>query len=131
MLDLLEKEITVTQVKLKAQQMEYVSRLRPVDRADLTQRTGAPRPIEVIEAGDFTPKSTPQPRVPRTPRPVARRSVVLKGCRLNVTTPKIAGIYEELKILQLTSHVHAIGVLLRVFLEMSVDDYRSAKRTLA
>jgi hypothetical protein len=32
-----------------------------------------------------------------------------------------------LKILQLTKHVHSIGVLLRVFLEMSVDDYLENK----
>ena len=40
-----------------------------------------------------------------------------------MTTPKIAGIYEELRTLQLAKHVHAIGVLLRVFVEMSVDEY--------
>ena len=40
-----------------------------------------------------------------------------------LTVPKIDGIYEELRTLHLSKHVHAIGVLLRVFLEMSVDDY--------
>src|SRR5205807_9722698 len=40
---------------------------------------------------------------------------------------KIEGIYKELKTLQLSKHVHAIAVLLRVFLEMSVDEYLMAK----
>jgi hypothetical protein len=42
---------------------------------------------------------------------------------LRVTVPKIAGIFEELRTLQLSKHVHAIAVLLRVFVEMSVDEY--------
>jgi hypothetical protein len=42
---------------------------------------------------------------------------------LNVTNAKIAGIYGELRTLQLSKHVHAIGVLLRCFVEMSVDEY--------
>jgi hypothetical protein len=48
---------------------------------------------------------------------------VPKGCRLKVTTPKIEDMFEELKSLQLGKHKHAIAVLLRVFLELSVDEY--------
>ena len=53
--------------------------------------------------------------------------MVPKSCKLNVPTPKIEGIYNELRSLQLSKHVHAIGVLMRVFLEMSVDDYLESK----
>ncbi len=44
-----------------------------------------------------------------------------------MTNAKIEGIYGELRMLQLSKHVHSIGVLLRVFLEMSVDDYLENK----
>lgn len=54
---------------------------------------------------------------------IPRTSVVPKNCKLNITVAKIEKIYGELKILLLSKHVHAISVLLRVFLEMSVDDY--------
>ncbi len=46
-----------------------------------------------------------------------------KNCKLKVTTPKIADMFEELKSLQLAKHKHAIAVMLRVFLELSVDEY--------
>lgn len=61
-------------------------------------------------------------RKARVVRPAARTHIVPKGCKLNVTVPKMAGIYGELTTLLLSKHVHAIGVLLRVFLEMSVDE---------
>jgi len=64
-----------------------------------------------------------KPKKVHVPRVGARTHVVPKNCQLNVTNAKIAGIYDELRKLLLSSHVHAIGVLLRVFLEMSVDEY--------
>jgi hypothetical protein len=57
----------------------------------------------------------------------SKRGTVRPKCNLKVTNAKIAGIDGELKNLQLAKHVHAIGVLLRVFLEMSVDDYLENK----
>jgi hypothetical protein len=42
---------------------------------------------------------------------------------MNITNPKSDEISNELRILQLSRHPHAIAVLLRVFLETSVDDY--------
>jgi hypothetical protein len=49
--------------------------------------------------------------------------MVEKGVPLNITDPKIAEILDEMKRLQPEEHQHACAVLLRVFLELSVDDY--------
>ncbi len=107
--------------------MDYINRLKPSDRGDHSLKSGPRRPVETIQEKDFTAKAAPASRAQRTPRTPVRTAVVPKGCKLNVTTPKISGIYEELRVLQLAKHVHAIGVLLRVFLEMSVDDYLVSK----
>jgi hypothetical protein len=48
-------------------------------------------------------------------------SVVPRTCKLNVSNPKALEIYEELRTLKLRRYPHAISVLLRVFLEISVD----------
>jgi hypothetical protein len=85
----------------------------------LSRKTGTLLPVEGITDKDFPAKPSGAPRRARAPRTAARTSVVPKSCKLDVTTAKIAGIYGELRILQLSKH----GVLLRVFLEMSVDDY--------
>jgi hypothetical protein len=79
--------------------------------------------IEGIKATDFKPKPSSAGGKTKGPRPSARTGVVPKSCKLNITNAKIEKIHGELKILQLSKHVHAISVLLRVFLEMSVDEY--------
>jgi hypothetical protein len=121
-LDLAEKEINVSKLKSKEQQNEYIGKLRSSDRPNLEKKTGLALPIEKIKEEDFSSKPA-TPKQPRTPKKAARNNVVPKGCKLNVTVPKIEGIYGELRSLLLSKHVHAIGVLLRVFLEMSVDEY--------
>jgi hypothetical protein len=130
-LDLSDKNIiTVTDLKKVKQQEDYVGRLKSSDRPNLSKKTGTASPVEVITDKDFAPKPAASKK-PRAAKAPARTSVVPKACKLNVTTAKISGIYEELKILQLSKHVHSIGVLLRVFLEMSVDDYLETKAKIS
>lgn len=121
-IDLAEKKVTVTDLKSKEQQLEYIRNLKPADRPNLTKRSGILKAIEGIKETDFKAKPTSAERS-RGPRHTSRTSVVPKSCKLNITVAKIEKIYAELKILLLSKHVHAISVLLRVFLEMSVDDY--------
>jgi hypothetical protein len=121
-LDLSEKEINVSALKSKEQQNEYIAKLKSADRPNLEKKSGKAMPIEGIRETDFaTKQSAPNKR--RSSRIAPRYNIVPKSCKLNVTTPKIAAIYEELRSLLLSKHLHAIAVLLRVFLEMSVDEY--------
>jgi hypothetical protein len=122
-LDLAEKEINVNDVKTKDQQNDYISKLKSADRADLSKKTGTSVAIDEIKAKDFKSKPTPAAKKAKTPKTPLRTTLVPKACKLNVTNPKIAGIFGELRTLQLSKHVHAIGVLLRCFVEMSVDEY--------
>lgn len=124
--DLADKNINVTKLKSKAQQDTYVAGFKHADTADLTKATGKAIAVDTITDKDFAAKPTPTPKK-RASKSGARTNVVPKTCKLNIPTAKIAGIYGELKTLQLSKHVHAIGVLLRVFLEMSVDDYLENK----
>ena len=126
-LDLAEKEVTVTDLKSKDQQNAYIGNLKTADRPNLSMKTGTPHPVEGITDRDFAAKAATPTKKTRVTRPTPRTTVVPRSCKLNVTTAKIASIYGELKILQLSKHVHAISVLLRVFLEMSVDDYLENK----
>lgn len=122
-LDLAEKEINVNDVKTKDQQNAYIAQLKHTDRADLAKKTGTPIAIDEIKAKDFKAKAIPPQRKVKPPKTPPRTTLVPRACKLNVTNPKIAGIFGELRTLQLSKHVHAIGVLLRCFVEMSVDEY--------
>lgn len=113
-------------MKSRLQQEAYISGFKAAETPDLSKKSDKPLSAESITEKDFQVKLTPPPKK-RGPKPGARTAVIPKTCKLNVTTAKIAGIYGELKTLQLSKHVHAIGVLLRVFLEMSVDDYLETK----
>jgi hypothetical protein len=122
-IDLAEKEINVNDVKTKEQQNAYIARLKHADRADLTKRTATPVAIDEIKPKDFQTKAAPAAKKAKPHKTPLRTTIIPKSCKLNVTNAKVAGIYGELRTLQLSKHVHAIGVLLRVFVEMSVDEY--------
>jgi hypothetical protein len=52
-----------------------------------------------------------------------RQYLIPKSCRLTIPNPRINEIYQELKKLSLSEFPNAVAVLLRVFLELSVDYY--------
>lgn len=58
---------------------------------------------------------------PRTPS--RGKALIPKGCGLRVTNAKVAEIEKELRALALATYPHAVAVLFRVFLELSVDQY--------
>ena len=122
-LDLAEKTVNVTKLKLKPQQIDYISKLQPGDSPKLSAKTGTPRPVEDFSMQDFSAKAKAKTKKAKTPPKTPRTTAIPKSCRLNITNPKIEEIYTELRHLQLSKHPHAIAVLLRVLLETSVDHY--------
>jgi hypothetical protein len=64
-LDLLEKAINVTALKLKNRQVDYVSSLGKDDAPDLTKKTSTPKAIEGIGDKDFPSTQTQSPKKPK------------------------------------------------------------------
>lgn len=122
-IDLVTEQINVTKVKSKKQQEDYIAGFKAADRPDLSRRTNASISVDSMTDKDFEPPPRPPAKKAKAVKAGPRTTIVPKSCKLNITNTKINKIYGELKILQLSKHVHAIGVLLRVFLEMSVDHY--------
>lgn len=125
-LDLAEKKVNVTKLKLREQQIDYVS--HKIEGADLRRKSGTARPLEGISQSDFP---APEPRTPtkKTQRVATRYNIVPKHCQLNVTNAKIGEIYNELRKMRLDTYPNAISVMLRVFIENSVDHYLSKVTT--
>jgi hypothetical protein len=127
--DLATKEKKVGSFMKTDQMLDYVASFDKASRADLSKAKGEARPVEEIAPTEFGAPS----RAPRTPRlpasPSARNEVVPKNCRLNVTKNRPSSIYRELRALKLTDTAHvaaapnAIAVLMRVFLELSLDHF--------
>jgi hypothetical protein len=121
--DLAANTINVSHVKTKKQQEEYIARLKPSERPDLNKKTGTVASVDSLTDRDFAPAPGATAKKSRAARPGPRRAVVPKNCKLNITNNKVLEIYSELRRLQLSKYPHAIAVLLRVFLETSVDHY--------
>lgn len=103
--------------------VDYVKGFSRGDKADLSKPV-AERSVEGIQSSEFAKAGKGRARPPkRSDDPSTRATVVPKGCPVNVTDNRISGIYRELKNLKLDDAPNAIAVLLRVFLEMSVDHF--------
>lgn len=114
---------------MKSQQMlDYISGFDKSSAPDLTKATGEARAVDEIPIVEFGRSAKPTRR--RRPDPSDRREVVPRGCPIKVTDNRIAEIYKELRTLRFEDGPcpapNAIAVLLRVFLEMSVDHFLEA-----
>ena len=127
-LDLAQKTINVTGLKKVDQQIKYVSSLAPEDMPDFSKREDITRAVEGITQSQFTQTPAPEPRAKpaRAQRLPERLVLVPRACRLNVTNNNTLEIYRELSGLKLKQFPNAIAVLLRVFMENSVDHYIEA-----
>lgn len=112
--------LNVTKLKLKEQQVAYVTKLGK-DLPDLSKREGPMKPVDGMEEKDF--KAGAPPKKKKRRRPPARKALIPRDCYLTVSNAKIAEITKELRELPLASAPHAISVLFRVFFETSVDHY--------
>lgn len=120
-LDLAEKNIRVGSLMKKEQMIGYVGGFDKASSPDLSKR-GPERPLESIPTSEFA-RGIKKRTKPRTQDPSDRKFIVPKGCSINVTDNRIAEVYKELRTLKIDDFPNAIAVLLRVFLELSVDHY--------
>lgn len=125
-LDLAQKTIRVGRLMSKDQQLEYIDALGKPDKPNLARR-GKVRAVETIRHAEL--RKRPKPAgARRNPSPADRKVVVSRGAKLNVTDNKVAEILKELKRLKVHDFPHAVAVLLRVFLELSVDSFMDARK---
>lgn len=67
----------------------------------------------------------------RAKQPTERTAVIPKSCVLDIQHPRINGIYIELLTLSADQAINACSVLLRVFVELSVDHYIDAHNVMS
>jgi hypothetical protein len=124
-LDLATKKTRVGELMKTQDMLRYVrADLGKANLPDLTKARAEERGLGEIPTSEFAKLRSTVTR--RKPDPSDRKEVVPKGCPVNVTD-RIAEIYKELRTLKLedgpSPAPNAIAVLLRVFLEMSVDHF--------
>ncbi len=121
-LDLATKATRVNSLMKTDDMLRYLRKdLGKVHLPDMGRMGTTERSLDDIPVSEFTKVKTRSTR--RKPDPSDRREVVPRTCKLNVTQNRVADIFKELRTLKLDDAPNSIAVLLRVFLELSVDYY--------
>ena len=120
-IDVASGEVTVNKIRTKTQRQEYIE--------DLVRSGFLPSSrVKPVEAWDL-PAMAPRPPAHRgRPPATTRRSVIPTRCAVRVPQGRIARIYRELKQLDAEHFTNAAAVMLRVFLELSLEDFVRSKR---
>jgi len=119
--DVATGSISVNEIRTKTQRQEYVEGLVRLGYIPSSK-------VKPIPAWDL-PAVAPRPS-PRRGRPptTSRRSLIPTSCALRISHSRIAKICRELKQLDVDQFTNSAAVMLRVFLELSLDEYVQAKR---
>lgn len=117
--DIASKNINVRSVYTREQRLDYADSLPSALHPARIHTEGSGVPLQ---PPSNQRQSTSRPKPPRkTPR--ARTQLIPRDCALNVTDPRVRDIEEELRRLNVESFPNAVGVMFRVFLELSADCY--------
>ncbi len=123
--DLAKKRIKVGDIYSKKQRTKYADALPKKDRPTASKRLATPTPLGALGTSTAGGKRG-TPKVRRHPRrrpPADRTALIPRTCYLNISPPRINVIYNELLTLSVDQFANASAVLLRVFVELSVDHH--------
>ncbi len=116
--DIANKKKRVTHLDSKEQRVDYAKEVveNPVQKADPA------KPIEQNKAGVAFGGSGKPGTLPRV-LPVHRKTLIPKRLKLTIPVLRLNRIYDELQRLDVAAYVNSCAVLLRVFVELSADEY--------
>lgn len=120
--DLVEKRVKTQDIYLSHQREQYANSLPARISVKATKKRGEGVPLT---EGARSSETSSKRKRGKKKRP--REMLIPNECLLNVTSERINQIEAELRRLSLERHPNAISVLLRVFLELSADDYIKRK----
>lgn len=115
--DLLDSKFKVANIYTKEDRKDYISGFSKKDTPDKTNKASKPWQFNGSSPAPAPPKSKSKPN------PKERKQLIPKSCSMKISNPKVNSIYHELQKLDLNKFTNAAGVLLRVFVELSVDTY--------
>ena len=135
-----QSDFKVGLIYSKKDRIDFIKKV-PVDKLpDKSKKVDEPwklkdyKPNQQTNAGQeagatttSTEGTTPQnEELPQQERPTTRNSFLPDNLTLTIPNDRINRIYSELKLLSHVSQPNTCGVMMRVFLELSVDKYMEA-----
>jgi len=119
--DVATKKITVDDIKKKADRERYIETLVK----DKIAPSSTSMRVEPYEIG--TGAATSKEKRGR-PASTSRKFLIAPNCVLRIKHPRINEIYRELRRLDVEAFTNCGAVMLRVFLELSLDEYAGVKK---
>ncbi len=114
----------VGKVMDKGKRIKYIESFGPHNLPDPTTKGEIAYELDEVPEPDPAPSDPTPKRSKDNKHSSKRKHLIPSAFTVEIDVPRINDIYLELKRrLELSSHPNAIGVLLRVFLELSVDEY--------
>ncbi len=117
--DIASKKKRVTHLDSKEQRVDYAKEVveNPASNTGATKHdTHKKSEISVIT-------NTEKDGSPQKAIPAHRITLIPKRLKLKIPVTRLNKIYDELKRLDVSAYVNSCSVLLRVFIELSVDEY--------
>lgn len=131
-LDLANQGIIVSDIDTKEQRKKYVNGFKKEELPDKATMGNDAQPLGTLGKAAGTTatagkKSAPKPS---TSTRAVRNTLIPKSCLLRISSPRIDKIYRELRRIRLDDFPNAAGVLLRVFLELSAEEYVTREKLM-
>ena len=113
--DLGKKTIKVRDIYDSTKMEEYLNRFSPHDLPDRSKKLSLPTPVEPV-ANPSIIRTAPQRKKPL-------KSWSIRELKISPKHSRLRDIWMELRKLSIDSYVNIHSVILRVFIEMTVEDY--------
>lgn len=118
--DLALKRINVNDIRSKDDRARYIETFRPEDLPSPAAKQGTPAGlVGSCPQGNAKPEA----RVKTAPTSASRKTLIPRKTLIKIEDARINDIYHELRKLNVDDMPNTAGVMLRVFLELSVDAY--------
>jgi hypothetical protein len=128
--DLKTGKVTVPDLYHSADRRKYIDNFPASVLPKKSKALKTPVVLDDLSSGAATPRAAPPKRRPR-PKAQPRTTVIPKTAQMDVTPPRINRVYNELLSLNAEQYPNASSVMLRVFLELSVDHHLTAHNLMS
>ncbi len=109
--DVVNRKIKVTQLDTKEQRIDYANRVVAQSLPTPVQGPAGSKPGEKA----------------KTAQPVDRKTLIPRSLKLAIPHVRINKVYWELQHLDVEKFINSCSVMLRVFVELSIDDFAQRK----
>ncbi len=126
-LDVTEKQITVNAIRSKKDRQDYLASFDSCDLPDLSTPIQKNWSLQSHTTSVTPAAGKPAPKKKKIPLSTKRKTLIPAKCTLIIHHARLNKIYDELQSLKVDDFQNACAVMLRVFLELSLDEYSSVK----